>query len=385
MCSRGVDYKMSQEYFGQGATEYVRSILAQEKPRRIFIVRGKNSYQRSQAEEKLGPLLKKYAVTSFSDFSANARIEDVEKGITLFREHQCDFMIAVGGGSALDLAKGIALLTDHPEKAENYVLKKAALHSRMIPLLAIPTTAGTGSEATHFAAIYINKTKHSLAHPSLIPDYAIIDPSLTFSLPSYQTACTGMDALSQAIESYWSIHSTDKSKQYARQALALALTHLEKAVNNPDPESRIAMAKAAHLAGKAINISFTTACHAISYPFTSYFKVPHGHAVALTLAEMVTYNAARGAEDCQDKRGPTYVQQMFEEIYLLFGVSSAPQVQQRLEKLMDQLHLSRKLRQLGITISGMEQIIKNVNPERMTNNPRKITEQNLRSILQKIY
>lgn len=378
---------MSQkEYFGIGTIEQVRSILEPEKPQSIFVVRGRASYQLSGAEQKLGPLLQDYKVTSFIDFSANAKREDIEKGIALFREYHCDFAIAVGGGSALDIAKAISLLADHTEKAEEYILKRASLHSRTIPLLAIPTTAGTGSEATHFAAIYIDKTKYSLAHPSLIPDYAIIDPSLTFSLPAYPTACTGMDALSQAIESYWSIHSTPQSKQYAQQAITLALTHLEKAVHNSDPKSRIALAKAANLAGKAINISFTTACHAISYPITSYFKIPHGHAVALTLPEMVVYNSLASEENCLDKRGIKYVKSMLDDLCQLFGVSSPEEVKKRLELLIDSIGLERKLAKLKIPFQeSMEIIIENgTDPERMKNNPRKIESDEVRKIIEAI-
>lgn len=377
---------LSHEYFGIGSLEKVRSILAVEKPRGIFLVRGRDSYRSSGAESKLTLSLQEYRVVSFADFSPNAKSSDIEKGIDLFRQHHADFVLAVGGGSALDLAKGIALLADQDERAEAYIVKRATPHSRTIPLLAVPTTAGTGSEATQFAVIYVGKTKYSLAHPSLLPDYAIIDPSLTFSLAAYPTACTGMDALAQAIESYWSVHSTEESQGYAREAIRLALAHLEAAVNRPTGESRVAMARAANLAGKAINISFTTACHAISYPFTSYFNVPHGHAVALTLPEMVMYNAEVSESDCGDPRGAGYVQRTLQELTALFGVSSLQKVKAHLEELMDALHLPRQLRYLGISQEdGIMTIIQKANPERMTNNPRTVTESNLQELLHRIY
>ena len=377
---------MPQDYFGIGSIGRLQDILAQEKPHHIFLVHGKESYKASGADQKLSPLLTGYHVIHFTDFSSNAKVEDVEKGIMLFREQQGDFVIAIGGGSALDLGKAIALLADCPEKPEEYIKKKAVLHGRKIPLVAIPTTAGTGSEATHFAAIYVDKKKYSLAHPSLIPDYAIIDPSLTFSLPSYQTACTGMDALSQAIESYWSIHSTPESKRYAAKAIPLALAHLENAVCNPTPEARISMAKAANLAGKAINISFTTACHAVSYPITSYFNVPHGHAVALTLDHMFMYNAAMTSTDCGDPRGIDYVRRTMDELANLFGVSSPLHVQQRLQNLLDSIGLKRSLRELGISAAADIGLIiqHGFNPERVKNNPRLVTEESLRGMLERI-
>ncbi len=377
---------MQHEYFGFGAIEHIRSILELEKPRQIFLVRGRTSYQLSGAEQKLNPLLQEYNVTHFVDFSPNAKVEDVEKGIELFREHHGDFVLAVGGGSALDVAKAITLLAPGTESAGKYILRKAPILPRSIPLVAIPTTAGTGSEATHFAAVYFNKIKYSLAHRSLVPDYAVIDPSLTHTLSPYQTACTGMDALAQAMESYWSIHSTEESRHYAQQAITLVLTHLENAVRHSHSEARIGMAKAANLAGKAINISFTTACHAISYPMTSYFDIPHGHAVALTLPEMVVYNAGVNEEGCLDKRGVQYVKGMLENLTGLFGVSSPEEVKKRLEQLMDSIGLERKLTQLGVrSEEDINLVMENgFNPERVGNNPQQLTAAELKSMLRRI-
>ncbi len=377
---------MQQEYFGIGSIEQLGAILVNENPKNILVVHGKSSYPASGAEEKLKPLLQPYQVTSFTDFSSNAKEEDIEQGIAIFREHCCDLVLAIGGGSALDIAKGITFFFDVPGQVKSYLHKKSSLAGRKIPFIAIPTTAGTGSEATHFAAIYIDKSKYSLAHPSLVPDYAIIDPSLTFSLPPYVTACTGMDALSQAIESYWSIHSTEQSKDYAREAIMLALKHLEKAVRDPNPEARTAMAQAANLAGKAINISFTTACHAVSYPITSYFKVPHGHAVALTLDQMFMYNADVTSQDCGDSRGVEYVRKTIDELVDIFGVDNPLQVQLHLQHLLHAIGLERSLRNLGISATAdIDLIIQNgFNPERVKNNPRQLSAAELRSLLGRI-
>lgn len=377
---------MPQDYFGIGSIERLQEILAREKPRHIFLVHGKESYKACGAEQKVSPLLVGYQVTPFTDFSVNAKLEDAEKGIAAFREQGCDLVVAVGGGSALDVGKAIAFCAEFPGQVGSYLAKKISFPPRRTPLITIPTTAGTGSEATHFAVLYVGKQKHSLAHPSIIPDYAIIDPSLTFSLSPYITACTGMDALSQAIESYWSIHSTPESKRYAAEAIPLALAHLKKAVRNPTPEARIGMAQAANLAGKAINISFTTACHALSYPITSYFNIPHGHAVALTLPEMVLYNAEISAEDCRDEGGIDYVKKAMDDLSSLSGVSSPEELKEQLEKLIENIGLERKLAKLGIC-SGEDVniIIKNgFSPARMANNPRLVTEESLRGMLERI-
>ena len=157
--------------------------------------------------------------------------------------------------------------------------------------MAIPSTAGTGTEATRYAVLHKEQSRCSLNHEFLLPDYAIVDPNLTLRLPSYITACTGMDALSQAIESYWCTDSTARSKEDAKRAITSIMRYLLEAVNEPTLEARRAMSEAAYLAGRAINITKTTACHGIAPAFTALFGVPHGHAVGLTLARMLLYNS----------------------------------------------------------------------------------------------
>ncbi len=378
---------MQKEYFWVGCIEQLGEILAREKPKRIFLVRGEKSYYQSGAHEKISLLLEAYETVHFTYSSPDAKIEDVKIGKELFQAYNCDCTVAIGGGSALDLGKAITLLASHEGNAEEYIKKKNPLHPRKYPLIAIPTTIGTGSEATHFATIYLDKIKWSLAHPSLIPDYALVDPSLTLSLPSYQTASTGIDALAQAIESYWSIRSTPESQNYAREAICLCLTNLKAAVDDAaNLEAHAALARAANLSGKAINTSFTTACHAISYPITAHFGIPHGHAVALTLPEIVQYNAGITKDDCLDSRGEEYVQAVLQDLRQLFLVSSPESLKAKIETLMDEAGLERKLTALGIrTEEDRALIIKQgFNPERMKNNPRLVKEEDLRKILEEI-
>ncbi len=375
--------KVQQEYFGVGAIERLTAILQQQNPQNIFLVCGKKSYRCSGAEDKISYLLLPYKTTKFTDFSPNVKINDVKKGLAAFKLNQCDFVLAVGGGSTIDLAKTVAILSANPGRPEEYIQKKMPIQPRMIPLAVVPTTAGTGSEATHFAVVYLGKDKYSLAHFSMVPDFALIDPNLTISLLPYETACTGIDALAQAIESSWSVQSTKESKNYAEEAIILAKEYLEKAVKDPNNiEARVGMARAANLAGKAINISFTTACHAISYPITSYFNIPHGHAVALTLPEMITYNAKVTEKDCLDKRKVEYVQRTMQELYAIVGAKSGEEMKKKIETLLENIGLEQRLQKLNIHKDDVEIIIKRgFNPERMKNNPRLVTEGNLRNML----
>lgn len=376
-----------REYVGAGSLAHLDEVLEKERPSSIFLVTGKNSYQHCGAQTRIEPSLQPYRVTSFSDFSVNPQIEDVKKGISLFRQNQCDLVIAVGGGSAIDVAKSINLLAAQSGAPEDYITKKLTAAHRPKPFIAVPTTAGTGSEATHFAVVYINKKKYSLAHEEwMLPDYVFLDPVLTYNLPKYITASTGADALCQAVESYWSTQSNKESKQYAQQAITIALRDLAGAVNDPTPQNREAMLKAANLGGKAINISKTTACHAVSYPMTSYFGVSHGHACTLTLGEMFVYNSKVMDPECSDKRGVEYVKRTMMELCAFFSVQTAEEVRQKIDALMEEIGLDRKLAALNIVTPEHHDVIvaNGFNPERVKNNPRNLTEEGLRAMLKRI-
>jgi len=377
---------MPEEFFGTGSILQLRKILENEKPGKIFLVFGKGAYEKSGAEAIISQLLAGIDVFQFSDFEENPKIEDIRKGIEQFRFFKPDLVLACGGGSSLDMAKSINALAVQEGDPLDFVLKKKEFVHSPKPLVAVPTTAGTGAEATHFAVVYAGKTKYSLTHPFILPKYSIVDPQFTFSLPAKITASTGMDALAQAIESFWSNKSTEESKGYAKEAISLILPNLAAAVNVPTPEARSAMSKGAHLAGKAINISFTTACHAISYPITSYFGVPHGHAVALTLPYMILFNSEVDEDTANDGRGLEYVKNMMQEFLGLLEVKDGREAKERIETLMEDIHLETKLSRLGIhTEQDMERIVENgFNPERVKNNPRLLTEENLRFILKAI-
>lgn len=365
-----------QEYFGFGSLIRLEDILRGEKLRNVFLVTGKNSFKLCGAQDKLFGMFKKFYCnfTRFCDFSSSPKLEEVEDGYDLFKKEKYDCIIGIGGGSSIDIAKSIKLF--HYKET-----------GREIPLVAIPTTAGSGSEATYFIVYYRGKEKQSEGSPELtLPDYAIIDSRLTISLPKRMVASVGMDVLSQAIESYWSVNSTEESKKYSAESLKLAMKNLELNVNNPSEESRENMMKAANLAGKAINITKTTACHSVSYPITSYFDVPHGHAAALTLGEILIYNSECTNEDCNDKRGKDYVRKTMGEIVSMLGTENISDAYKKITNLMSSIGLETGLSNLGISKEGIEIIMKNgFTRERVKNNPRFLTRENLRKILENIY
>lgn len=374
---------------GRGAVSNLKSILESHSPRSIFLVTGKGSYEGCGAKAAMEELLSGHQYVHFSDFNPNPQLDEIERGIDIYNENACDMVIAVGGGSVIDVGKSVNVLAEQSNFPELCVKDSGLIEVKGNPLVAIPTTAGSGSEATHFAVVYIgegkDKTKYSLAHEFVLPDYAIIDPNFTNSLLGHIAASTGMDALGQAIESYWSVNSTDESRAYANRAISLAITNIGATVNIPEYTSRGAMAEAANLAGKAINISKTTAPHAMSYKFTSLCGIPHGHAVGLTLGSVLVHNAGVTEADCNDSRGVEYVRKTIGEIVSMLGCDSPEEVKDRLTSLMEYIGLDPRLSKNGVTRDDVESVVAGINPERLKNNPRVLTSENAKAMLDMIF
>ena len=375
------------ESLGIGSIQNLQHILKSINSKRVFFITGNSTLEKPNIKKVKSIIRKECEIYHFDEISSIPSIEGVKTALISFRKSNSDLIIAMGGGSVLDIGKSVSIFSTNKGNIEDYLFKKISFRKKGIPLILIPTTAGTGSEATHFAVIFKEKTKYSLADEKFIQgDYIIVDPELTYSLPKRVTAYTGMDAFCQGVESFWNINSTDESKEYAKKAIKLIMNNIEKAVNSPDEESRYNMAIAANYAGKAINITKTTATHAISYPITSYFNVPHGLAVALTISSMIIFNAGVNKNDVLDPRGLEYVKKIMDEVKLLIGARTFIEAQEIVNKMIKKIGLELKLSELGISSQNdLEIIVKNgFNPERVKNNPRLLTESQLREILEGI-
>lgn len=258
----------------QKITNCLLDIFKHYSSKTVFIIRGHNSYKSSGFNDVFNNILKSsdFKCFYFSDFSSNPKKEDVNKGVALLNECNPDSIVAVGGGSVIDMAKLVRFYSDY----------------KQIPLIAIPTTAGTGAEVTQFAVCYIDGVKHSISDESILPNQSILYPPLTYNNSSYLTACSGFDALAQAIEAYWNTNATEKSDVFATQAINKIFSVLSKLELNH--YNRAELLFGANLAGQAINITRTTVPHALSYTLTSKYGYPHGHAVALTFPYFLRYN-----------------------------------------------------------------------------------------------
>lgn len=367
------------DYQGEGSLNNLDEVLNRENIESIFIVCHKGSYRKSGAQSVINSILDNINIDFFHEYQLNPRYKDVIKGVKKFREKEYDLIMAVGGGSAIDVAKLINIFSFQEEPADNIITGEAKISNRGVPLIAIPTTAGTGSESTHFAVVYLEGVKHSVAHQYILPDYFILDPQLLSSLPASVMASSGMDALCQAIESYWNINSTEKSKEYAKKAIKLVYNNLEEAVHSKDIETRGKILKGSNFAGKAINITKTTAAHAFSYKITTKCGIPHGHAVALSIGELLEFNFDVEKNSVIDKRGKDYVRDTLLELFSLLEGGSAEQTKEKIKTLMQNINLNVNLSDLCSKIS-IEDIIDSVNLNRLKNNPVEINNDDIRNI-----
>lgn len=374
---------MTQKVVERATPQNLRKLLKEYANPNIFLVTGKDSYQDSGAQAFIQDSIKGFSVTRFFEFEKNPKYEDALRGTELLSNSNCNIIIAIGGGSVMDMAKLInAFSSNTGLKSLDIVLGHKKISKRGLPLIAIPTTAGSGSEATHFAVVYYDKVKFSVASDFMLPDIVLLNSEFTFNQPKYLAACSGLDALSQAIESYWSVGATTTSKKYAEKAIGLLLASLQKAINHQDRESKEKVIQGAHLAGKAINISKTTAAHALSYAFTTFYKVPHGHAVFLTLPEFLEYNYGVSAKDNNHKLGFQEVKRNLESLCAIMNVDSPREGAKFLKAFAAELDVELSLKELGI-FDFQTKISENVNMERLGNNPRKISKEKLLVMLDK--
>ena len=329
-------------YIGYGQIKKIKETISDGE--KIIIFTGNTVYKRYEN------ILKKYLthceITIFDNFSKNPKYDEIYKAIEKYKNEQFDKIIAFGGGSVIDFAK-----------AFKYYSKRKEV------LLAIPTTSGTGSEVTQFAVIYKNNEKISIDSTDILPDIVIVDSQLSQNAPKYIKACCMMDAYCQAIESFWAKKSTKESKKISLQAINLCRENIIKAVNSCDIIANENMAKAANLSGQAINITRTTAAHALSYKITSKYGIPHGHAVALCMPGVFEQNI----EIIPDAN----------ELLDAIGIKKE-NIIKYFRELMDNIELEYELKKLNIF--DIKEIVESVNLERLSNNPKNMSKDELFSI-----
>lgn len=342
--------------------QYIR----EKQIRKIFLVCGKSSdylpigeYFSSLEKEREIEILR------FRDFQPNPLYESVKRGVVSFLSSKADCIVAIGGGSAMDVAKCIKAFATMDQRSD-YL--QQTIMDNDIPFAAIPTTAGTGSEATHFAVIYNEGEKLSIAHNNLIPELVILDSDNLKTLPLYQRQATMLDALCHAIEACWSVNATTESDEYAKKAIYLVMQYKDAYLNNEDVGNEM-MLRAAYYAGKAINITKTTAAHAMSYKLTSIYGIAHGHAAAVCLSEVWEHLLTHcTGTDVADK---------LQKIADAMGSDNSAQALQSFRKMIYENNL--KLEK-DIEAGTLELLAASVNIERLNNHPISLNKEELKEL-----
>ncbi len=299
-------------------------------------------------------------IVYFDHYKPNPVYESVVEGVELFNKENCDAVMAVGGGSAIDVAKCIKLFCKMD--IQKSFLDQPITDTR-IPLMVVPTTAGTGSESTRYAVIYLNDEKQSITSDYCIPDTVLLDPNTLSSLPEYQRKSTMLDTLAHALESMWSINSTSESMRYSGKAIRLFKENMDGYLNNTY-EGNAGMQKAAHIAGKAINITQTTAGHAMCYKITSLFGCAHGHSAMMCNRKLLPW-MINHLDKCCDPRGERRVRDAFDYIAQELQCESIDQAAKWIEDIFDSF-------ELVIPSPDEEQfsvLANSVNTIRLKNNP----------------
>jgi alcohol dehydrogenase len=308
----------------------------------IVVVTTKGHVARGTLEHIRG-LIGNRELHVWDDVESNPSVTSLAAGAAALAPYRNSAMIALGGGSAIDTAKVLAALLAQPSASLQDLLGTEVVRSQPRPLIAIPTTSGTGSEVTPFATVWDKtaKRKLSVAGPALFPDVALVDASLTLDLPADVTYATGLDALSQACESVWSRRATPMTLGVAIEAAQHSLVALEAlASGNSDIAVRERMATGSLLAGLAISHSRTSLAHSISYPVTAHFGVPHGIACSFTLPAILRAWASK-----DDGR--------LQRLAVALGERGPMGLAERVERLLRRCGVPSVLAQAGVTVQAL--------------------------------
>ncbi len=347
-------YKQPVEiFFGCGEINKVYDLI---KKYRAPLLVCSPFFVKNGLSEKISKNIKGLSI--FSNVSPNPDIKEVNECSGLIRQNNNDVIIALGGGSTIDLAKAASLADDIAE----YWGTGKTVSQKHIPVIAVPTTAGTGSEVTCVSVLTDRMTnkKAPLVSESLYPAKAVIDPELLYSLPPKITASSGIDVLCHAVEGFWSRGHQPICDAMALNAVRLILKYLPIAYNEPEnKEAREKTAEASLIAGLAFNLPKTTASHACSFPLTSIYKIPHGEACGLTIDYFVLINE-------KDEHTKILIKEL--------GYNNARELARDIHKLKKQLGLRMGLKDMNLSNEDIENLVKLSHHPNLNNNPIEITD-----------
>lgn len=344
--------------FGRGKVKELGEICRQKKWKNGILVCDPLFEKNGLADEVIrysdGLLCSK-----FSDITPNPTVQNVDDCSRIMQQNGVDFVVALGGGSSMDCAKAASVICGKGNSTRYYHSEGGTIEGKGIPLIAIPTTAGTGSEVTNVAVLTDTEKncKKPLAHDSMYAQIALIDPELTASVPPQVVASTGLDVLSHALEAYWSLKHQPICDACAIYAAKLVFENLFTAYSEPDNmDAKEQMCVASVMAGIAFSLPKTAASHACSFPLTNTYKIPHGEACAFTLDYLLLLNA-----EAEDKRLTTFAQ--------MVGFSTVEEMAAEIARMKKTMKMRTTLAAAGIKKEDLESLAKACKHPNMDNNP----------------
>lgn len=321
----------------------------------------------------------------FSEIKQNPTVKNVKLGLEAFAKSGADFLLAIGGGSSIDTSKAIGIITNNPEFADVVSLEGVAdTKHKSVPIIALPTTAGTAAEVTinYVITDEENEKKMVCVDPNDIPAIAIVDAELMYTLPRSLTAATGLDALTHAIEGLITKGAWEMSDMFEIKAIEMIARHLETAVNEPsNPEARDGMAVAQYVAGMAFSNVGLGAVHGMAHPLGAIFDIPHGVANALLLPIVMEFNASAALDKYVTiaKAMNAYKEGMTREEAAEAAVDAVRQLSIR-------VGIPQHLAELGIKETDLPRLAKAAFADVCTpGNPRDITEEDILELYKKAF
>ena len=372
-------------YHGHGAVKEIVTEVKSRGFKKALIVTDKDLVK-FKVVKKVTDLLDKakMAYEIFDEVKANPSVEVVKAGVKAFKKAKADYMIAVGGGSPQDTAKGIGIIINNPEFADVVSLEGVApTKNKSVPVIAVATTAGTAAETTINYVITDEKKRRKFVcvDPHDIPVVAIVDPDMMSSMPAGLTAATGMDALTHAIEGYTTLAAWELADTLNLKAIELIAKNLRKAVKN-DPDGREAMALGQYMTGMAFSNVGLGVVHGMAHPLSSFYDTPHGVANAVLLPYVMEFNASHTGTK-------------FREIARAMGVKDVDKMKQAeyreaavkaVAKLKKDVGIPKTLKEIGVKKEDLEALAEAAMADVCTGgNPRPCTKELVLKVYQKAF
>ena len=339
----------------------------------VFLVTGKHSLKAQGTLDRVLGALGRFHITHFDGAVPFPASQDVDRALESCRRAGPDVVVAIGGGSAMDLGKLTAVLMANPGPSIEYGKRLRTIEQPGLPFIAVPTTSGSSSEVTPGMAMWEwdESTSYNVRHTYMFPTVALVDPDLTLSMPRDLAAASGIDAFSSAFESYWATGAQPITDALALGVVRVFAENLEASCRDGGRAARAACALAATMSGVGYSNCPPNVCHAFSRPLTIFWRVAHGQAVGITLPAFLERNAPA-------------IQHKLPPLWEALGVGGLDEAVARVTEIMQNCGLETRLGELGVSRGDLDRFLDVIAWERLATMPTDLSRQEARDLLQSL-